>query len=150
MFATIPVAPETEPITLSPSTKLATEVVPVSLVNILISNMYRFHIDVFEYTSPLSVPEYKSMFLTLATPIWSDSFTPGVDIAVPKSSHSLNGDIVSSPASLPNSGNECAFLTLSLLPILIGVFALSNDVVVLAFEKGRVVVPILSISYPLM
>ena len=59
-YATIPVAPEIEPVTLSPALKLLDETEQLNIVNILISNRYRFR----------CVPLYSSIFLTLANPIW--------------------------------------------------------------------------------
>ena len=47
-FATIPVAPETEPTTLSPAKKVAAAVVPVIFVNILISKRYSWNLDASE------------------------------------------------------------------------------------------------------
>ena len=54
-------------------------VVPVSFVNILISNMYRLNIDASVNTPLDEVPETLSMSLTLANPICPLAFAePGV------------------------------------------------------------------------
>ena len=72
----------------------------------------------------------------------SDATTEGNNL------HALNGSCASVPDSLPNSGNEYAFVTRRTFPNLIGVFVDANVAVDLALSIGTIEVPIFSTSKP--
>ena len=144
VYATIPVAPVFNWMTLSPgNNSLSSSISKVNIVNILISNRYRFK------NSPLC----SSMFLTLAKPIWpilillpEPSYASRVPGVVTAESNNWIGEYASIDEWLPNSGKPCASFTLSLLPNLAGVFAFESDSTVLALFISRLVVPVLSIE----
>ena len=139
----IAVAPESDPMTLSPTFELL--IVPeafFSFVNIFISKRYK---PVLSFVVPKL-----STCLTLAKPIWSSLFNvPATAVTLGNNLHIANGVIALAPLSLPKSGNPKPFLIFTNCPNLVGVFAVFNSTVCLAFLILRFEVPILSISYPL-
>ena len=107
----------------------------------MISNRYEFQIVALSHTSSLfEVPAVAiSKFLILAKPICPLVFSvPGVAVTASKSFTIPYGFCASVPASLPNSGRPCEFITFTKLPSLTGVDAPVRLAVLLAFLIGIV------------